>query len=63
MAVMSLIGSKEFGGSGVRPYGWDMAAVAMLALTFYYWGVHTGYRLSYLEKRESHDDILNEVGA
>jgi hypothetical protein len=37
--------------------------VALLALLFYYWGVHTGYRTDYLEERESHDDILHEVGA
>jgi amino acid transporter len=63
MAAISLIGSKEFGGRGLLPYGWDMAAVAVLALVFYYWGVHTGYRSDYLGERESRDDILHEVGA
>lgn len=63
MAVMSLIGSKDFGGSGLLPYGWDMAAVTVLALIFYYWGVHTGYRTKYLDEREIRDDILHEVGA
>ncbi|MDR5829535.1 APC family permease [Caballeronia sp. LP006] len=63
MAVMSLIGSKEFGGSGVLPYGWDMALVAVLALVFYFWGVHTGYRTDYLDEREAHEDIQHEVGA
>ena len=63
MAVVSLIGSTEFGGRGLLPYGWDMALVAVMALAFYYWGVQTGYRSQYLEERESHDDILAEVGA
>ncbi|SAK71992.1 amino-acid permease [Caballeronia catudaia] len=63
MAVLSLIGSHEFGGNGILPYGWDMAAVAVLALIFYYWGVHTGYRTTYLDERESRDDILHEIGA
>jgi amino acid transporter len=63
MAVLSLVGSHEFGGSGLLPYGWDMAAVAVLALIFYYWGVHTGYRTNYLDERESRDDILHEIGA
>jgi amino acid transporter len=63
MAVVSLLGSKEFGGCGLLPYGWDMALVVVLALVFYYWGVHTGYRTQYLEERESHEDILAEVGA
>jgi len=63
MAVMSLIGSKEFGGSGLLPYGWDMATVALVSLLYYYVGVHTGYRTDYLDERESRDDILHEVGA
>src|ERR1700754_992268 len=58
MAVMSLIGSKEFGGLGYLPYGWDMVVVIVLALGFYGWGVRTGYRSKYLDERESHDDIL-----
>jgi amino acid transporter len=63
MAVLSLIGSKEFGGRGWLPYGLDMIIVAVIALGFYLWGVRTGYRTDYLEERESHDDILAEVGA
>jgi hypothetical protein len=62
MAAVSLIGSEEFGGRGLLPYGWDMALVAVMALVSYYWGVHTGYRTQYLEEREIHDDIVNEVG-
>ncbi|VXC46143.1 putative amino acid-proton symporter YbeC [Burkholderia sp. 8Y] len=63
MAVLSLIGSKQFGGSGLLPYGWDMAVVAVVSLLYYYWGVHTGYRSDYLDERESRDDILHEIGA
>jgi amino acid transporter len=63
MAMMSLIGSHEFGGHGYLPYGWDMVAVALLALVFYHWGVSTGYRSEYLDERESRADILQEVGA
>jgi amino acid transporter len=63
MAVLSLIGSKQFGGLNVLPYGWDMIVVIVCALVFYYWGVHTGYRTEYLEERESHDEILEGIGA
>jgi len=63
MAVLSLIGSKQFGGAGVLPYGWDMLVVALCALVFYYWGVHTGYRTQYLDERETHDEILEGIGA
>jgi len=57
MAILSLIGSKEFGGRGVLPYGWDMLVVAAFSLVFYYWGVSSGYRSAYLDERERHDDI------
>src|SRR5215469_2478205 len=56
MAILSLIGSKQFGGMGVLPYGWDMLVVIVFSLIFYYWGVHTGYRTEYLNERESHDE-------
>jgi hypothetical protein len=38
MAILSLIGSKQFGGLGVLPYGWDMLVVIVFSLIFYYWG-------------------------
>src|ERR1700712_1515755 len=34
MAGLSWCGSKEFGGLNWIPYGWDMLAVALLALLF-----------------------------
>jgi len=39
MAAVSYLGAPRFGGVGVLPFGWDAAAVAALALCFYYWGV------------------------
>ncbi|WP_153098940.1 APC family permease [Paraburkholderia hayleyella] len=62
MALLSLTGSKEFGGRGILPYGWDMLLVIVCSLVFYYWGVHTGYRTGYLDERESQADILNGQG-
>jgi amino acid transporter len=62
MAVLSLIGSHQFGGMGILPYGWDMLIVIAVALVFYFWGVNTGYRTEYLDEREKHDDILEGVG-
>jgi hypothetical protein len=59
MATLSLIGSKEFGGRGVLPYGWDMLVVIAFSLIFYYWGVTSGYRSRYLDERETdlNDDV------
>jgi amino acid transporter len=54
MAVLSLIGSKQFGGYDVIPYGWDMLVVAAFSLGFYFWGVSSGYRTPYLAERERH---------
>jgi hypothetical protein len=62
MAVLSVIGSKQFGGIGILPYGWDMLVVAAISLVFYFWGVSTGYRTHYLDERESEEDILEGVG-
>ena len=57
MAILSLTGSKEFGGLGVLPYGWDMLVVIVCSLIFYYWGVGAGYRTEYLDEGE-HDDAV-----
>jgi amino acid transporter len=56
MAVLSLIGSKQFGGIGGLPYGWDMVVVILCALVFYQWGVRTGYRTEYLAERRSTEE-------
>ncbi|MEM5372675.1 amino acid:proton symporter, partial [Paraburkholderia azotifigens] len=59
--ILSLIGSKQFGGMGVLPYGWDMLVVIAFSLIFYYWGVHTGYRSAYLDERDAvHSAEANE---
>jgi hypothetical protein len=63
MALLSLIGSKQFGGHDVIPYGWDMLTVIVVSLVFYFWGVKSGYRSAYLDERESHDEILEGIGA
>lgn len=51
MAALSLLGSPDFGGIGVLSGGWDMLAVALAALGFYYWGVASGRRTHYLDER------------
>ncbi|PRZ13504.1 hypothetical protein BX588_13136, partial [Paraburkholderia eburnea] len=63
MAILSLIGSKQFGGHDLIPYGWDMLVVAIISLGFYYWGVNSGYRTPYLEERKEHDEVLEGIGA
>ncbi len=62
MALLSLIGSKQFGGRGLLPYGWDMLIVALISLVFYCWGVASGYRTRYLDEREPESDVLEGVG-
>ena len=42
MTLVSFLGSREFGGRGLLPYGVDMVLVAALALAFYVWGVRSG---------------------
>ncbi|WP_087687365.1 MULTISPECIES: APC family permease [unclassified Pandoraea] len=55
MALLSYIGSKEFGGLGVLPYGWDMVIVGALSLAFYHWGVRSGWRTPYLDEEREQD--------
>ncbi|KRW90787.1 amino acid:proton symporter [Alicyclobacillus tengchongensis] len=43
MALISFLGSKQFGGSNVIPYGIDMVVVAISALLFYVWGVRSAF--------------------
>lgn len=53
MALLSYLGSDDFGGIGVLSGGWDMLVVALSAMAFYYWGVSSGYRTQYLEESMS----------
>ncbi|MDN0073817.1 APC family permease [Crenobacter sp. SG2303] len=48
MAAVSYFGSREFGGTGAIPFGWDMGLVALLALGFFRWGVASGWRTEFL---------------
>lgn len=44
MALLSFLGSSDFGGRGVIPGGWDMLVVAVSAVPFYLWAVQAGVR-------------------
>jgi amino acid transporter len=51
MAMLSLLGGREFGGVGIIPNGWDLLSVVVVALLFYRWGVTSGQRTPYLNER------------
>ncbi|MEJ8676475.1 APC family permease [Chromobacterium amazonense] len=59
MALLSWIGSADFGGIGILPYGIDMAVVAAASLGFYFWGVNSGWYTRYL--RDEHDPAMVEA--
>jgi amino acid transporter len=42
MAALSYLGDSRFGGIDVLHWGWDLAAVAVVSLAIYYWGVRQG---------------------
>ncbi|MGA2342928.1 MAG: APC family permease [Steroidobacteraceae bacterium] len=44
VVALSWAGSKQFEGQGYIGYGWDQLSVAVVALAFFYWGVHSGWR-------------------
>ena len=43
IAAVSWAGSAKFGGHDYLTWGWDLLAVAMLALVFFIWGVKSGW--------------------
>ena len=59
MAALSYCGSSEFGGKNILTYGSDMVVVAFVALVFYYWGIHSGWRTSYLDKEYSGGEVAD----
>jgi amino acid transporter len=63
MAVLSWVGSKQFGGHGLIPYGWDMAVVAAVSLAFYQWGVRSGWRTAYLDESQTQGTALDRMAA
>ncbi|KVK75964.1 amino acid:proton symporter [Burkholderia cepacia] len=63
MALLSLFGGHEFGGYGVIPDGWDLIAVAAVALVFYRWGVGSGQRTVYLVEHTSAQPVVDSSDA
>jgi amino acid transporter len=51
MALVSLVGSREFGGLGLIPFGPDLVVAALAGLGFYLWGVRSGWRTPAIERR------------
>ncbi len=49
LSSLSWAGSREFGGRGWIPYGWDQLCVAVIALVFCLWGVRSGWRTPAIE--------------
>ena len=49
IALMSYIGSSKFGGLDMISYGWDLVAVAIIAIVFYCWGLFCGWRTPDIE--------------
>lgn len=43
-ALLSYIGSKEFGGIDIIPNGWDQLVVIVVSLAFYFWGINSYYK-------------------
>ncbi|MFF2926380.1 APC family permease [Streptomyces celluloflavus] len=44
MALLSALGSTDFGGRGTIPGGLDIALVALSAVAFYFWAVRAGVK-------------------
>ncbi|HBM14732.1 MAG TPA: amino acid:proton symporter [Lentisphaeria bacterium] len=44
MAIISYLGSKDFGGIGAITTPWDQVVVVILAIGFYFWGTNSYYK-------------------
>ena len=58
LALVSYLGSHRFGGTGLIPYGYDLAVVAVLGIGFYVWAVRSGWRTPFIDELER--DPLSE---
>ena len=61
IALISYLGSAKFGGLGYLPYGWDLLVVAVVALGFYMWGLHCGWRTPDIDALHRAEDVLHDV--
>lgn len=43
--LLSYFGSKQFGGIGIIPFGWDMACVVVSSIIIFYWSIKRTYLL------------------
>jgi amino acid transporter len=57
LALVSWLGSTDFGGHGYLPYGIDLAVVAAVGLLFYVWGVKSGWRTPSVEEAEANPHV------
>ncbi len=53
LALISFLGSKNFGGIGFIPFGVDLVLVAALGVGFYLWAVQSGWRTPFIDDLES----------
>lgn len=52
VALLSYIGSTQFGGTGLLPFGWDLLIVAAFGAGFFFWGLKSGWKTVHLEASE-----------
>lgn len=58
MAVLSWLGSEEFGGIGVITTPYDQISVVASSLLFYYWGVKSAWDTPLLQKFRADKNML-----
>jgi len=55
IALVSWAGSARFGGRDYLAWGWDLTVVAALGLSFFIWGVRSGWNTPMLQQAQSND--------
>lgn len=62
MALISYLGSKNFGGTNAIPQPFDTLTIVVAAIIFFYWGVASGYRTESVEQAEELQRDLQQGG-
>jgi len=58
MAALSFLGGRNFGGLNVLAKGWDIAAVIIVSLAIYGWGIRQGIACAACEPTGAVDDAF-----
>lgn len=58
IALLSFLGSKQFGGKNVLNYSWSISLIVISSLVYYYWGIKTAWETPFIKSMARHERLL-----